>query len=81
MIGKTVGYYLSKYIITIILPQTSGTISKMQALVSSDGRHRNLQDALHRYVQPIQPNLISKMVMYLGVTRPVSHTLAYTSQT
>ena len=29
--------------------QTRGTIDKLQTLVSSDGRYRNLRDALHRY--------------------------------
>ena len=31
---------------------TKGTIDKLQAIVNSDGRHRNLRDALHRCDHP-----------------------------
>jgi hypothetical protein len=33
--------------------QTKGTIDKLQNMVSSDGRHRNLRDALHRYLRDV----------------------------
>ena len=36
---------------------SSGTISKLQILVSSDGRHRNMRDALHRCDPPCIPYL------------------------
>lgn len=36
---------------------TKGTIDKLQAIVNSDGRHRNLRDALHRCDPPCIPYL------------------------
>ncbi len=39
------------------VPQTKQTIEKLQSLVSSDGRFRNLRDALHRTDPPCIPYL------------------------
>ena len=48
-IGKTVNLENMKILDYLWQFQTKSTIEKLQAIVSSDGRHRNLRDALHRY--------------------------------
>ena len=47
-ISKTVHSSIYSQSSCMSMFQSSGTISKLQSLVSSDGRHRNMRDALHR---------------------------------